>query len=62
VLLAVIGRRWLIAVEEEGRRRLDHSEDYVRLEIATALKRGIRVIPMLVDGASMPRPANCRRT
>jgi len=34
---------------------MDNPEDLVRLEIATALKRGIRVIPVLVDGASMPR-------
>jgi TIR domain len=55
VLIAVIGKRWLISSDEEGRRRLDNPQDFVRLEIATALKRGIRVIPVLVDDASMPR-------
>ena len=55
VLIAVIGKRWLISSDEEGRRRLDNPEDFVRIEIATALKRNIRVIPVLVDGASMPR-------
>ena len=55
VLIAIIGERWLISSDEEGRRRLDNSEDFVRIEIATALKRGIRVIPVLVEGASMPR-------
>jgi hypothetical protein len=55
VLIAVIGRRWLISSDEEDRRRLDNSEDFVRIEIATALKRGIRVIPVLVEGVSMPR-------
>ena len=55
VLIAVIGRRWIMSSDDEGKRRLDNSEDYVRLEIATALKRGVRVIPVLVDGASMPR-------
>jgi len=54
VLIAVIGKHWLTASDREGRRRLDHPKDYVRLEIATALKRGIRVIPVLVEGASMP--------
>ena len=55
VLIAVIGKRWLISSDEEGGRRLDNPEDSVRIEIVTALKRGIRVIPVLVDGASMPR-------
>ncbi len=55
-LLAVIGRGWLRAAHEDGRRRLDHPGDWVRLEIATGLLRGIRVIPVLVDDARMPRP------
>src|SRR6516165_7660967 len=55
VLIAVIGERWLTCTDEQGNRRLDDREDFVRIEIATALKRGIRVIPVLVDGASMPR-------
>ena len=37
VLIAVIGERWLTATDEEGRRRLDNSEDFVRIEIETAL-------------------------
>jgi tetratricopeptide (TPR) repeat protein len=55
VLIAVIGTRWLNCKDEEDSRRLDNPEDFVRREIATALKRDIRVIPVLVDGASMPR-------
>jgi hypothetical protein len=55
VLIAVIGKHWLISADEEGRRRLDNPKDFVRTEIATALKRGIRVIPVLVEGASIPR-------
>jgi hypothetical protein len=55
VLIAVIGNGWLISRDREGRRRLDNPEDFVRIEIATALKRGIRVIPVLVDGVSMPQ-------
>jgi hypothetical protein len=54
-LIAVIGKRWLISSDEEGARRLDNPEDSVRIEILTALKRGVRVIPVLVDGATMPR-------
>ena len=52
-LLAVIGRYWL-AAELAGRRRLDDPDDWVRLEIANALKQSIPVIPVLVDGASLP--------
>jgi hypothetical protein len=55
VLLAVIGGRWLAAAGQEGR-RLDDPGDLVRLEIEAALARGVRVIPVLVDGAQMPRP------
>jgi TIR domain len=55
VLIAVIGKGWLSLCDQEGQRRLDNPEDFVRIEIATALKRDIRVIPVLVDGASMPR-------
>ncbi len=55
VLIAVIGARWLISKDEHDGRRLDNPEDFVRREIATALKREIRVIPVLVDGALMPR-------
>jgi hypothetical protein len=55
VLLAVIGGRWLTAAGPDGR-RLDDPDDFVRLEIEAALARGVRVIPVLVDGTTMPRP------
>jgi uncharacterized protein YqcC (DUF446 family) len=55
VLIAVIGKGWLTSCDQEGQRRLDNPEDFVRIEIATALKRDIRVIPVVVDGVSMPR-------
>jgi hypothetical protein len=55
VLLAVIGDRWLTITDEDGKRRLDNSGDFVRLEIEAALAREIRVIPILVDGARIPR-------
>ncbi len=54
VLLALIGPRWLEAKNSAGERRLDDPNDFVRLEIATALERGVRVIPVLVGGATMP--------
>ena len=55
VLIAVIGAHWLTCTDEQNGRRIDNPEDFVRREIATALKREIRVIPVLMDGASMPR-------
>jgi uncharacterized membrane protein YhaH (DUF805 family) len=56
--IAVIGPRWLTARDNDGNPRLDNPTDYVRLEIEAALKRDIRVIPVLVDGASMPRSSD----
>jgi len=56
-LIAVIGPGWVDAEDEHGNRRLDDSTDWVRLEIANALQRGIRVIPVLVKGAAMPPEA-----
>jgi WD40 repeat protein len=55
VLLAVIGPNWLNARDEEGTRRLDNPSDFVRIEVATALRRDIPVIPVLLDGARMPK-------
>lgn len=54
-LVAVIGPQWLSIRGDEGRRRLDGPDDYVRLEIATALKRDILIVPALVERAVMPR-------
>ena len=55
VLLALIGGRWLTVTGQDGRRRLDNPDDFVRLEIEAALARDVRVIPILVEGARMPR-------
>ena len=54
VVLAVIGPGWLNAVDEKGRRKLDLPRDYVRIELASALRREIPVIPLLVNGTAMP--------
>jgi hypothetical protein len=51
VLVALIGKQWLTLTGDDGTRRLDNPDDYVRFEIKTALKRGVRVIPVLIDGA-----------
>jgi hypothetical protein len=56
VLFAMIGPRWLTVVDSLGERRLDREDDFVRLEIETALARNIRVVPALVGGAIMPAP------
>jgi len=55
VFLATIGPNWLDAKDDSGRRRFDNSDDFVAIEIAAALARNIRVIPVLVDGARTPK-------
>src|SRR5262245_65897441 len=63
IALVVIGPHWLEAKDENGGRRLDNPDDFVTIEIATALARNIAVIPVLVYGARMPEEigrASCR--
>jgi len=55
VLVTVIGKSWLSLANADGGRRLDDPRDLVRLEIQSALKQKIRVVPALVQGAQMPR-------
>lgn len=55
VLVVIIGDEWLSTPDAAGRRRLDDPHDFIRLETVTALTRGIRVVPVLVGGALMPR-------
>lgn len=50
VALVVIGPNWLKAADQYGRRRIDAAQDWVRLEIDTALKTNMTIIPLLVGG------------
>jgi hypothetical protein len=54
VFLAVIGRNWMKAKGRNGKPRLEDPGDFVRIEVESALKRDIPIIPVLVGGASIP--------
>jgi hypothetical protein len=54
MLLAIIGNQWLDARNIKGERRLDLPNDHLKVEIETALKKGIPVIPVLVKNGIMP--------
>ncbi|HEV2957746.1 MAG TPA: toll/interleukin-1 receptor domain-containing protein [Xanthobacteraceae bacterium] len=57
VMLTVIGQQWLNAADEKGARRLDNPNDFVRIEIESALRLHKRIIPVLVNNSRMPTPA-----
>lgn len=57
VFIAIIGPQWLHAVTESGERRLDQWNDFVRIEISSALRQNKLVIPVLVGRAKMPSPS-----
>ena len=57
VVIAVIGPTWF-GGRGKGNRRIDDPADFVRLEIAIALQRGIPVIPVLIDNTPMPQVDN----
>jgi hypothetical protein len=57
VLLAVIGDQWLVAAKADEGLRLNDPKDFVRIELESALQRGIPVIPVLVRGAAVPGEA-----
>jgi hypothetical protein len=57
VVLAVIGRNWATLETAPGKRRLDDPDDVVAYEIAKALERKVRLIPVLVQRAALPRSA-----
>jgi TIR domain len=54
VLIAVIGPNWSTAKDETSQKRLENPDDWVRREIAMALERKLRVIPLLLPGAAIP--------
>ena len=54
VMLAVIGKGWLDARDADGKRRLDDEQDFVRIEIESAIRRGKLIVPVLVGGATLP--------
>ena len=54
VVLVIVGGRWAGETKKTGARRIDNPNDFVRIEIESALQRDIRVIPLLIDGAEMP--------
>ena len=54
VVLIVIGPEWIRMADDEGNRRLDNSDDWVRQEVKLALSSDVRVIPVLVQDAIMP--------
>jgi hypothetical protein len=56
-MLALIGPGWVDAIDPKtGRRRLENPNDFVRVEVGAALKRGIPVVPVLLDGTPVPDP------
>ncbi|HTN17805.1 MAG TPA: toll/interleukin-1 receptor domain-containing protein [Chitinophagaceae bacterium] len=54
VMLVIIGPDWMAYNSERNSYRINEQNDWVRLEIATALQRNIRVVPVLLEGASLP--------
>ncbi|MGQ0841403.1 toll/interleukin-1 receptor domain-containing protein [Actinokineospora sp.] len=57
VLLAIMGKGWLDAADDNGRRKLDDPDDFVRREIRTAFEYGVQVVPVRLDTARVPAGA-----
>jgi hypothetical protein len=58
VVLVVIGNGWASCTGQNGRRRLDDPNDWVRIEVVAALRRNVLVVPVLVEGARLPDPGS----
>jgi hypothetical protein len=57
IMLALIGAEWADAIDPKtGRRRLENAHDFMRIEVRKGLARGIPVVPILLDGATIPDP------
>src|SRR5215467_5458681 len=56
LMLVLIGKNWVTSKDQSGQRRLENVNDFIRLEIETALQRNISVTPVLLQGAQMPTP------
>ena len=56
VLLLIIGREWIKVKGPNGIRRIDDPNDYVRIEIETAIENKIRIIPILIGDTNLPSP------
>jgi hypothetical protein len=57
ILIEVVGPKWL-GVRKHGKSRIQEETDYVRIELETALQKGIPVVPVLVDSGDMPKPGD----
>lgn len=53
-MIVMIGPQWVSLENQEGQRRLFEPRDFVRIEVEQALKKKLRVFPVLVDNAVMP--------
>lgn len=58
VVFVIIGKEWSGVADAQGQSRLHSEDDYVRLEVEAALARKIRVIPILIEGATIPQSAD----
>ena len=57
LVLALIGPNWLKVSNASGVRRIEDPSDFVRMELTAALCKSIKLVPVLIDGASMPSEA-----